>query len=223
VTEDASTNVSAETLDDPAQEPEQEREPEQEPVPQLEFVTQNWHIDTLTLDPRVFTRLINATRQRHEMGGMLIGQRDPSTASVNVLGFAFPRQSRQTPVFCSFDMRWASLMKAAIIECDLHPKVTLIAWIHTHPQLSVFLSGTDVQTIDELQQFNPLTLAVVLDPYKNDMGAFHYDRRQRDTRIEYTQVDIDAELGRQLRQLKQSRQVKKMGKSWFLTDAQSTT
>ena len=183
------------------------------------FAQENWHIDTLALDPKLFTQLVSATSQPHEVGGLLIGQRDRSHSAVNVLGFVFPKQSKQTSVYCAFDTRWASVMKAAIIECDLHPEVTLVAWIHTHPQISVFLSGTDVRTIDELQQYNPLTLAVVLDPFNGDMGAFHFDRQQRDTRIEYTPLTVDAVLAQRLRRLKKSRQVRMMSKSWFLTDA----
>lgn len=171
-----------------------------------------WHVDTLTMDPYIFTRLISATKRPTEIGGLLIGERDASARAVRVLGFAFPKQARETSVFCSFDMYWAAMVKAAIISCDLHPRVTLVAWIHTHPHLSVFLSSTDVQTIGELQQLNPLMLAVVLDPYKGDMGAFHWKRHDRDTRIEYAPVAVDEPLYEGLQALKGSPQLKGLRK-----------
>jgi proteasome lid subunit RPN8/RPN11 len=131
----------------------------------------------------------------------LIGDRNQAEGTARVLGFLFPVQHRASSAYCAFDMRWVSLVRAALISRDLDQRVSVIAWIHTHPRLSVFLSGTDISTIDDLQTLNPLTLAVVVDPFRPDIGAFHVHRRERDTQIAIEDIKLDESFAAALRSL----------------------
>lgn len=178
-----------------------------------------WVIQTLEIDEYLYRLIKDATRRNREIGGILLGERFPDRNTVRVLGFLFPKQRIATPVFCEFDQTWISLARAALLEEDLHPRVTVVGWIHTHPHLSAFLSGTDVRTVDGLQALNPLLLAVVFDPYREEMKAFHVERSTPDVQLSVVRIEIDEQFSAQLKRLEACPQLrrfkrKRMMRAW---------
>ncbi len=114
-----------------------------------------------------------------EMGGVLIGHVDENGANITVTGF-FPEQIEETPGYCMFDGKWMAIAAAACdyanstIEGD-GPPIRVIGWIHTHPDIGIFLSGTDIKTFRQLRNQCPERrfVAVVVDPLRNEHGIFN--------------------------------------------------
>jgi len=163
----------------------------------------------------LLTQLLRMTRVERELGGLLIGNRDTAAQTVRVLGFLIPRQTRSHSTFCEFDMYWIGLARAALMSCDLYPAITIIAWLHTHPGLSVFLSKTDIRTLNRLQELHTHLLAVVLDPFRNEFGAYFHERKRRDVAIEFTDILLDDATQAALRRLDQCEQMQGFYKRAF--------
>jgi hypothetical protein len=167
-----------------------------------------WHIESLIFDAQLLRELLRVTRVGHEMGGLLLGDRDRESSTVRVLGYVFPAQHRASAAFCEFAARWIGLIRAALISLDMDQRLNVVAWVHTHPRLSVFLSGTDVDTITALQRLNPLLLAVVLDPYAETAGAFHLERHRPDTPIGVKDLNLDGAFVAELHRLLEAPQLR---------------
>jgi len=119
-----------------------------------------------------------APRGRLEMGGLLIGHVDEQGNNVAVTGL-FPEQLKESSGYCEFDGMWVALAAAACdnanqIGDESVPKVRVIGWIHTHPDIGIFLSGIDVATFRSLRNATPdrRLMAVVVDPLREQNGVF---------------------------------------------------
>ena len=127
------------------------------------------------------TRSFTAPRGRLEMGGLLVGHVDAHGRNVCVAGF-FPEQIQSTPTYCEFDGSWMAICTAALEYANEAPSedgsevpsLRIIGWIHTHPDLGIFLSGTDQSTYRANMRYSPdgRFLAVVVDPLRGG-GGFH--------------------------------------------------
>ncbi len=105
-----------------------------------------------------------------EWGGALLGWREGETTSV--LACFFPPQIIQHGSYCEFDGKDLVRIKNALSEANtqfpkFRAKMT-VGWIHTHPGLSVFLSGQDVATFTTITALDPLAVAIVIDPSSKD-------------------------------------------------------
>jgi len=125
------------------------------------------------------TTAFTSNRGRLEMGGLLIGHVDDKGRNVVVAGF-FPEQTEATSGYCEFDGGFASIAAAA---CDFAnerkggphtPNLRVIGWIHTHPDIGIFLSGIDVKTFKILREMSGdgRCVAVVVDPLRREHGVF---------------------------------------------------
>jgi len=122
-----------------------------------------------------------APRGRLEMGGLLVGHVDRSGRNVCVVGF-FPEQTEASPGYCEFDGGWMAVAAAAAeyanssagLPFDDTPPLRVIGWIHTHPGIGLFLSGTDTATYEANLEMSPdgRFVAVVVDPLRNEDGVF---------------------------------------------------
>jgi len=120
-----------------------------------------------------------APRGHMEMGGLLIGHVDDQGRNVCTVGI-FPEQIEETPSYCEFDGKWIAMCAAAAdfantqIGSENTPNLRVIGWIHTHPGLDVFLSGTDIKTYkDNLNMTKDgRFVAVVVDPLEGINGVF---------------------------------------------------
>ncbi len=124
-----------------------------------------------------------APRGRLEMGGVLVGHVDDNGANIAVTGF-FPDQIEETPGYCMFDGKWMAIAAAACDHANSTiegegPQIRVIGWIHTHPDIGIFLSGTDIKTFRQLRDQCPERrfVAVVVDPLRNEHGVFNTERQ----------------------------------------------
>ena len=127
-----------------------------------------------------------APRGRMEMGGLLIGHIDSDGVTHVVTGF-FPEQLRATPGYCEFDGSWVALAASACNFANENssdpstPELRVVGWIHTHPDLGLFLSSIDVSTYSSLREMVPDSrfIAIVVDPLRNEDGVFPSEKRPR--------------------------------------------
>ena len=125
------------------------------------------------------TTVFTQPRGRLEMGGLLIGHIDHKGNNVVVCGF-FPKQTEASPGYCEFD---GGALAMAMDACDIAnsrcggphtPDIQIIGWIHTHPDIGIFLSGIDIDTFGSLRANRPdgRIVAVVVDPLREEHGVF---------------------------------------------------
>ena len=125
------------------------------------------------------TTVFTQPRGRLEMGGLLIGHIDHEGNNVVVCGF-FPKQTEASPGYCEFD---GGALAMAMDACDIAnsrcggphtPDIQIIGWIHTHPDIGIFLSGIDIDTFGSLRANRPdgRIVAVVVDPLREEHGVF---------------------------------------------------
>lgn len=63
---------------------------------------------------------------------------------------------------------WSRIMDSAKHE---HPQENIVGWYHSHPNLGVFMSGTDMRT-QQAFFYHPWCLSIVCDPATGDIGYF---------------------------------------------------
>ena len=120
-------------------------------------------------------------RRRSEVGGVALTVRVPRT--LIVLGLVLPQQVRANGAFCEFRSEEVSRVRDAIDGvADVDSSDVKIAWVHTHPGMGPFLSGTDRATTDTWRAFDPDFTPIVLDPLaqrlKEQIGVFGRDNRK---------------------------------------------
>ena len=134
------------------------------------------------------TTVFTQPRGRLEMGGLLIGHIDHKGNNVVVCGF-FPKQTEASPGYCEFD---GGALAMAMDACDMAnsrcggphtPDIQIIGWIHTHPDIGIFLSGIDVNTFGSLRANRPdgRFVAVVVDPLREEHGVFITEKAAQTT------------------------------------------
>ncbi len=130
------------------------------------------------------TEAFTAPRGRLEMGGLLIGHLDEEGNNVAVCGF-FPQQTEESSGYCEFGGMYNAIAAAACnhanesVEGEEIPNIRIIGWIHTHPDIGIFLSGIDVSTFKMLrdQCAERRFMAVVVDPLRGEHGVFLTERK----------------------------------------------
>jgi hypothetical protein len=105
-------------------------------------------------------------RRRVEVGGVALTVRVPGT--LIVLGLVLPQQVHASGVFCEFRSEEVSRVRDVIDGVtdilDLDSRDVKITWVHTHPGMGPFLSGTDQATTETWRAFDPEFTPIVLDP-----------------------------------------------------------
>ena len=141
-----------------------------------------------------------APRGRLEMGGLLIGHVDEQGNNVAVTGL-FPEQLKESSGYCEFDGMWTALAAAACDQAnqigdESVPKVRVIGWIHTHPDIGIFLSGIDVTTFRSLRNATPdrRLMAVVVDPLRDENGVFLTENQPNGDKPAEGEVELTTEL-----------------------------
>ncbi len=114
-----------------------------------------------------------ASDPSREQGGVLVGQAyfDPEEERYfTLVKVAIPAlETEGTPVHLQFTPESWKYISGMIEEA--HPDQVIVGWYHSHPGLSVFMSGTDRAT--QKAFFNhPWNLAVVVDPLQRQTGWF---------------------------------------------------
>jgi proteasome lid subunit RPN8/RPN11 len=118
---------------------------------------------------------------RKEQGGIVLGYRQNNRTYFSAV--ILPQQLRATSVWCEFPTEHIGLVREAcdrVADMPGAEKVsTVVAWIHTHPHLGVFLSGTDRDTLKQWQGLDSQTRAAVVDVFargfEDQLGVFDGD------------------------------------------------
>ena len=135
-------------------------------------------------------------RGRLEMGGLLIGHVDEEGNNICSIGF-FPEQLEETPGYCKFDGKFVAITAGILSETNEEhpdtPNLRIIGWIHTHPDIPIFLSDTDNRTFSEMLSWTPdgRFVAVVVDPLRDQHGVFEKPRQITPSLSESTKIDSE--------------------------------
>jgi proteasome lid subunit RPN8/RPN11 len=70
---------------------------------------------------------------------------------------------------------WVGIMNHAKAT---HPEANIIGWYHSHPDIGVFMSGTDMRTQRSFFP-HPWCLSIVCDPVQNKIGYFLGEEAQK--------------------------------------------
>ncbi|MFM6451852.1 MAG: Mov34/MPN/PAD-1 family protein [Planktothrix sp.] len=70
---------------------------------------------------------------------------------------------------------WVGIMNHAKAT---HPEANIIGWYHSHPDIGVFMSGTDMRTQRSFFP-HPWCLSIVYDPVQNKIGYFLGEKAQK--------------------------------------------
>jgi len=149
------------------------------------------------------TTAFTQPRGRLEMGGLLIGHVDHEGNNVVVCGF-FPRQDEASSGYCEFSGSFNAIASAA---CDFAneraggphtPSLRIIGWIHTHPDIGIFLSGIDINTFGILRRasFEQRSVAVVVDPLREQHGVYISEKKatNHDAGLAEAKVELSEDL-----------------------------
>ena len=99
-----------------------------------------------------------------------------------VVGVVLPKQTSATSVHCEFSVLDVERVRDALDAADPDGVARIrMTWLHTHPGIGVFLSGTDVRTSATWRGFDPGFRPIVVDVTKRELadqiGVFGADNR----------------------------------------------
>lgn len=140
---------------------------------------------------RVYTKLYGAS----EWGGVCVGFQEGDT--FHVRGIVLPPQKIQSGAYCEFRKEVFPLVTKQIIRLTSDKKELYNfrsgAWIHTHPGLGVFFSGTDFRSFRDLTRLSPEFLGIVVDPINNAIKGFNGILKRTSTEAESEDLDDDSD------------------------------
>ena len=70
---------------------------------------------------------------------------------------------------------WQGIMDYAK---STHPEANIVGWYHSHPNIGVFMSGTDMRT-QRAFFYHPWCVSIVCDPVRNEIGCFLGEKAMR--------------------------------------------
>jgi|GEM_PF-2804349 len=145
------------------------------------------NIEKLVLVAELFDQLIGfaSSYPSLEWGGVLIGERGKGVSRACIA--LFPSQKRQDRCYCEFDGSELVLIKNALNSENMRTtKWVNVGWIHTHPNLTVFLSGIDRKSFEAWSALDANAVAVVIDPFSNNKKIGVFDSAYNEIQIEIT-------------------------------------
>ncbi len=116
-----------------------------------------------------------------EVGGVLFGQvwkdqrsrQQPPQQHVWIRSLIRARHQRSTS--CSLEFTHETWEAVAKERKQLDPTWTMVGWYHTHPNWGIFLSAMDLFICKSFFA-SPHSVALVIDPCRNQFGCFGWDR-----------------------------------------------
>lgn len=143
------------------------------------------------IERSVFEQFVNHTLRfsEYEWGGLLIGRK--VDGELHCLAAILPPQKTQTRGYCEFKRELFPVIYNALEDLETkynESSLNIITWIHTHPNLGVFLSSTDTDTYTYLAKMNPALSAIVLDPVQYDWLAVNSNPGNL---YGYTSIDLN--------------------------------
>ncbi|WP_117215805.1 hypothetical protein [Allorhizocola rhizosphaerae] len=127
----------------------------------------------VALDKRLWETTCRRLREdAAERGGVALTVRGERT--LLVFGMVFPAQTHANSVRCEFSAGEVDRVRIGINavaeELGLPPGMVTVTWVHTHPRLGVFLSGTDVATSEKWRSLDPRFTPIVLDVHQTTLA-----------------------------------------------------
>ena len=109
---------------------------------------------------------------RVEHGGILFGnayQDSEYGIYVEITAAVAAPATMGTGAYLEFTAEsWLGIMDYAKAA---HPDANIVGWYHSHPNIGVFMSGTDMRT-QRAFFYHPWCLSIVCDPIRNEIGYF---------------------------------------------------
>jgi proteasome lid subunit RPN8/RPN11 len=110
---------------------------------------------------------------RVEQGGILFGNayQDPDSEIiyVEIIAAVAAPATIGTGSHLEFTSNsWLGIMEYARKE---HPEENIVGWYHSHPNIGVFMSRTDMRT-QQAFFYHPWCLSIVCDPVREEIGFF---------------------------------------------------
>jgi proteasome lid subunit RPN8/RPN11 len=107
-------------------------------------------------------------RQKNEQGGFALGYRQQGHSFITAV--VLPANGHSSSTYCEYPTRDLDLVRQAMSALEglsgSDRLATITAWVHTHPHLGVFLSGTDRATLKQWGALDRNARAIVVDAYK---------------------------------------------------------
>ena len=115
------------------------------------------------------------SNRRVELGGALLGQayRYDNQIYVDIVAALPAVSGSHGPIHFTFDAdSWTQLQRD---RAEQYPKLDIIGWFHTHPNLGVFYSGDDV-VVHSAAFTLPWHVGLVVDPIGNEASFFGWHK-----------------------------------------------
>lgn len=85
---------------------------------------------------------------------------------------------------------WLGIMDHAKAD---HPQENIVGWYHSHPNIGVFMSGTDMRT-QQAFFHHPWCLSIVCDPVRHDIGYFLGEKAKSVKPVRFNRVTQDKHI-----------------------------
>ena len=125
---------------------------------------------------------------RVEQGGILFGNAYEDRQHgiyVEITAAVAALSTLGTAAYLQFtSASWQSIMDYAEIN---HPEENIIGWYHSHPNLGVFMSGTDMRT-QEAFFYHPWSVSIVRDPVRARTGYLLGDKAELVEAIQFAGI-----------------------------------
>ena len=138
---------------------------------------------------RIYTKLYGAA----EWGGVCIGYQKDKV--FHVRGIILPPQKIQSGGYCEFRKEIFHLVMKHIMglrgDSGELSEYRSGVWIHTHPGLGVFFSGTDFSSFKYLTALSPDFLALVVDPLRNEIIGYNGKLTTKTKEVPAKRTDVE--------------------------------
>lgn len=147
------------------------------PKPIQEFITEreiNPLLPQVYISEEAYNNLISHLEAdvSVEHGGILFGQAYTDSKHgiyVEITAAVAAPRTIGTGVHLEFTPEtWQGIMNHAK---EAHPEANIVGWYHSHPNLGVFMSATDMRT-QRAFFHHPWCVSIVYDPVRKDIGYF---------------------------------------------------
>ncbi|HUA27514.1 MAG TPA: hypothetical protein VMC03_01405 [Streptosporangiaceae bacterium] len=158
---------------------ELEKPPVPEGVTSTGLLSADWRerVDSETkvaLDAALWHKTrMKLAEQSTELGGLALTVRAPGV--LLIVGIVFPKQISANLTRCVFPTveldRVRRAIDAVADEVGIAPGDITVTWVHTHPRIGVWLSGTDKNTTRKFRSLDADFTPIVIDPHEDSLAS----------------------------------------------------
>jgi proteasome lid subunit RPN8/RPN11 len=129
-----------------------------------------------------------AKETENEIIGILVGKTKDHTI---VITDAISGEQEQDITRASLPPSTIAKVTDRILKGEVEGRI--VGWYHSHPGYGLFMSGTDVNTQKNLQQFSSKVTALIVDPDAEEFGFFTLHQTQGIVQLNKDQVHVYGE------------------------------